>query len=128
MEQVVDKYSRHRLKGGFDETKCRPVYFHNGKAYFLPIISLYQVNTPVFHDDGTVTVETRHQDEDYARLLDNLGEIIATYDRGDKSIVFATDEIYADFFNLVRKLLLENYTFSNEELAAILTCSHVQLR
>lgn len=101
---------------------------HDGQEYLLPVIARHQQIVPRFNADGTVSVETVAKDAELAPLLDAFLELVATYDRGEKSIVFATAEIYADFFRLVARLLTTNYDYSPEELTTLLTVNNEQLR
>lgn len=107
----------------FDETNTEWVLFHNAKEYRLPLVNRQQTMTPVFNEDGTVGFQVSHPDSELNELVEKfLSSALAAQD----GRLTVSAEVYGDFIQLVRRLLKNNYSFSNEELAEILTMTSGQ--
>lgn len=122
------KYERDKIRPTADEGKSQWVTLHNDKQYLLPIVSRYQTIVPTFDQDGSVSVKIKAKDDQLTPLVDSFFDLVASYNKAERTIVFAADEIFTDFFALMQRLLLTNYDYTTDELNQLLTVNHEQLR
>jgi hypothetical protein len=102
----------------FDETNTEWCLFHNGREYRLPKVNRQQTMSPVFNEDGSVGLKVSHPDSELNELVEKfLSSALAAQD----GLLTVSAEAYGNFIQLVRRLLSNNYSFSDTELAEILT-------
>jgi hypothetical protein len=107
----------------FDETNTEWCLFHNGREYRLPKVNRQQTMVPIFHEDGTVGLQVSHPDSELNELVERfLSSALAAQD----GLLAVSAEAYSDFVLLVKRLLSNNYSFSDEELIQILTMTSGQ--
>src|SRR5258706_2011444 len=99
-------YERSKIRPTADESKSQWLAWQDAKLYLLPVVARQQKVVPTFNDDGTVSVEIAQQDQELTPLLASFFNLVATYQAGERSLIFADENVYTGFFRLVRKLLL----------------------
>lgn len=100
------------------------VAFPNGKQYLLPVVSRDGKYTPIFQEDGTISLEVKKVDTEVDELLGQFLNLFSTYQPEQWSW---TTDMVAVFLRLVRHLLLRNYLLSASELSGLLTMDAKQL-
>jgi hypothetical protein len=123
MEDEVKETAK--LRPTTNERNSGWVTFPNGKEYLLPIVARDQTLVPEFHEDGSVGMEIIPGDKEVALLVTKMLELAATVDNGE--IWIRTKETYLEFFQLMRRLLLTNYEYTEPEIAGLLTLNNVQI-
>lgn len=113
-----------KLRPGTDESKSQWVIFPNQRQYLLPIVARKQKFTPRFTSEG-VLLDVQQEDPEVASLIERFLDLVATVEAGE--IWFKTQDAIADFFLLVRRLILTNYDMTDDEIAELLTVTGEQM-
>lgn len=115
------------LKSGIDETKCRWVKFHNHRFYLLPVVSRFEKLVATFDEDGTPILRRESAHPELHKYIDGWLEAFAS---PDKVVAVENEgqwelqpEVWTALMSLARALLLTNYDFDTQSLAAVLTVS-----
>lgn len=93
------------------------VLFKDNRQYILPIVARYTVLRPTFADDGTATLDITNSQQDLSALAEKV--LLAISD-AKESLLLLAPEMLQDIWTLVRKLLLINYDYTNEEIASLI--------
>jgi hypothetical protein len=84
---------------------------HVGAMYLLPVIKRSRRIFPVFHDDGSIGVETEEPNKELGALADDFLVSIA----GEGATRSLTENLLVKFFRLVKALIDCNYDFKKPE-------------
>ncbi|MDF2434500.1 MAG: hypothetical protein JWP44_4131 [Mucilaginibacter sp.] len=128
----LTKDSRN-LRPKVDERKSTWVLLHTQRYYLLPVIARGEKFIPTFNEDGSVTLETVHENPHLLPLVDKFVSGLGTVKReisvdlGEHGKLTVTPSEFSDLMVLVRALLLVNYDLNNDELQSLLTVTPAQM-
>lgn len=123
----MQDYQREKMRSGVTESDSSWTKLYDEKLYLLPLVAKQQTTIPMFSEDGSVDFRYKYRDPELAPLIDSFIELTAQYTDGHLKIYSASLYMLKDVFALMRKLILTNYDFSNDELTELLTVSNQQL-
>lgn len=107
------------------ESKSDWVFFpHIGAKYLLPVVKRSRMIKPIFHDDGSISIDSEDANKELGSMVDQFVMTMAEAKSGKLSM---SVEMLKHFYKLLHTMITTNYEYKPETVNRIMTMNEKQL-